>query len=116
MNTNFNILNKATKTNQYVEKLLVNFPKKEIVLKNNLEKTMFSIIETIFSYNIQTSGRIKEKYLKDLLVHLSMLNYYIYLSFDKKYISKHQSEVVGRYLIEIRKMVYGVIRSENDSI
>ena len=32
-------------------------------------------------------------------------------SFDKKYITKRQYEVVARFLIEIRKITYGVIKS-----
>ena len=40
-----------------------------------------------------------------------MLNFYMETSFDKKYISKRQYEVVGRFLMEIRKIAYGVIKS-----
>ena len=45
-----------------------------------------------------------------------MLNYYIELSYERKFISKHQRDVVGRYLIEIRKMVFGVIQNEKDKV
>ncbi len=116
MNTNFNLLNMVTKTNQYVDKLIVNFPKREVVLKNRLENCMFSLVELIFSYEIQNVSRIKEKYLKDMLIQLSMFNYYINFSYERKYISKRQSHVVGRYLVEIRKMIYGVIRSEKNKV
>ncbi len=75
MNSNFNLLNDVRKLNQYVEKLIVNFPKREIVLKNRLEECMFSLVEYIFAYEIQSTFRIKEKYLKDMLVKLSMYNY-----------------------------------------
>ena len=64
MNTNFNILNKIKRLNVYLDKLIINFPKKETVLKNRLENCMFSLIELIFSYEIQSVYRIKEKYLK----------------------------------------------------
>lgn len=116
MNTNFNILNKMKKTNLYIENLIINFPKKEFVLKNNLEKSMFKTIELIFTYSVQSTYRVKEKYLKDLIIELSMLNYYIELSYERKFISKHQRDVVGRYLIEIRKMVFGVIQNEKDKV
>ena len=52
------------------------------------------------------------KEIKDFLVQLSMLNFYMEVSFNKKYISKRQYEVVGRFLVEIRKITFGVIRSE----
>lgn len=116
MNNNFNLLNKMKKTNLYIESLIKNFPKKEFVLKNNLEKSMFKTIELIFTYNLQSTFRLKEKYLKDLIVELSMLNYYTELCYERKFISKHQRDVVGRYLIEIRKMVFGVIQNEKDKV
>lgn len=116
MNANFNILNKIKRLNVYLDKLIINFPKKETVLKNRLENCMFSLIELIFSYEIQSVYRIKEKYLKDMLIDLSMINYYIEISYERKYISKRQSEVVGRFLVEIRKMIYGVIRSESTKV
>ena len=88
MNSNFSLLNNAKKTILYINKQLVNFPKSEVVLKQNIEKTMYEIIELIFSYSINDTLRIKIKYLKDLIIKLSMLDFYIATSFDKRIISK----------------------------
>lgn len=108
MNYNFKVLSNSYKTINYVNKLLINFPNKEVVLKHNIEKNNYDIIELIFAYNINDSNRIKDKYLKDLLVKLSMMDFYLRISYDKKLISKHQYEVVVRFLMEIKKMVYGL--------
>lgn len=116
MNTNFNVLNRIKKTNLYVEKLIMNFPKKEYILKNNLEKSMFRTIELVFTCNIQDSLRIKEKFFKDLVVELAMINYYVEFAYERKFVSKKQREVVGKYLIEIRKMIYGVIQNERNKL
>lgn len=116
VNTNFNILNKVKRLNSYLDRLIVNFPKKETVLRNRLENSMFLLIELLFSYEIQDVYRIKEKYLKEILIHLSMVNYYVILCYERKYINKRQSDVVGRFLVEIRKMIYGVIRNENAKV
>lgn len=115
MNYNFKVLNNSYKTINYINKLLINFPKKEVVLKNSIEKNCYDLIENIFAYNINDTIRIKDKYLKDILVKLSMLEFYIRVSFDKKMISRHQFEVIGKFLIEIRKMVYGLRRKEEVS-
>lgn len=115
MNYNFKVLNNSYKTINYINKLLKNFPKKEVVLKNNIEKTGYEIIENIFAYNINESTRIKDKYLKDLLVKLSMMDFYIRVSFDKKIISHHQFEVIGRFLLEIKRMVFGLRKKEPDA-
>lgn len=115
MNYNFMLLNKTQKTIQYINKILINFPNKEQILKGNIEKNMYEMIECIFAYQINDTDRIKQKYLKDFLVKLSMLNFYIATSLEKKIISKHQCEVIGNFLIEIRKITYGVIKSENNT-
>lgn len=113
MNYNFLLLSKTEKTIQYINKILVNYPKKELILEKNIEKNMYEMIECIFAYQINDTDRIKQKYLKDFLIKLAMLNFYIKVSFDKKIISKKQCEVIGRFLIEIRKITFGVIKSEN---
>ncbi len=45
---------------------------------------MYSIIEDIFSYRIEDTNRIKLKYLKSLLIQISMLDYYMQVSYKKK--------------------------------
>ena len=111
MNSSFLLLQKSKKTMEYIQNIAVNYPKKEYILKGNIEKSCYQLIECIFSYQINQTERIRQKYLKDFLVQLSMLNFYMETSFDKKYISKRQYEVVGRFLMEIRKIAYGVIKS-----
>ena len=76
MNYNFHLLNKTQRVNSYVTKLLVNYPKSSYVLKNNIEKTMYEMMENIFAYNINDTMRIKQKFLKDFLVKLAMFDYY----------------------------------------
>lgn len=115
MNSNFNLLNKCYSYNEYYVDILINFPKKDVFLKQSIEKGFYDLIEYLFAFNINTSDRIKQKYLKDFLVKLSMLDYYTKIGFHKKIITKRQFEVLGRKCIEIRKMTYGLIKkSEND--
>ena len=118
MNYNFKILNNTYKTINYINKILVNYPKKEMVLKQNIEKNNYELIECIFAYNVNDSLRIKEKYLKDLLVKLSMSDFYTRVSsrvsYDKKIISRHQFEVISKFLLEVRRMVYGLKRKEEN--
>lgn len=114
MNYNFKILNNTYKTINYINKLLINYPKKEVVLKHNIESNCYELIESIFAYNINETWRIKEKYLKDVLIKLSMLDFYIRVSYDKKILSRHQLDVVCRFMIEIKKMVYGLKKKEKE--
>lgn len=111
-NEEFKLLSCSEKTMDFIAKQLVNFPNKEYVLKNNIEQTMYSLIENIFSYRIEDTSRIKMKYLKNLLIQLSMLDYYMRLSYKRKYISLKKYQSISKFLLEIRKITYGVIRSE----
>lgn len=47
MNYNFKILNSTYRTINYINKLLVNYPKKEVILKNNIERTCYETVEFI---------------------------------------------------------------------
>lgn len=48
MNSNFALLNNSKKTIAYINKQLINYPKSEVVLKQNIEHNMYEIIELIF--------------------------------------------------------------------
>lgn len=111
MNSNFALLNNSKKTIAFINKQLINYPKSEVVLKNNIEKNMYEIIELIFSYSISDIERIKIKYLKDLIIKLSMLDFYIATSFEKRIISKKKFESTAMYIIEIRKIAYGLVKN-----
>lgn len=81
MKTNFKILDKSYKTINYINKVLIDYPKKEVVLKNNIEQTCYELIKNIYSYNINDSIRIKDKNFKRLI------NIYI----NVKFLYKHKS-------------------------
>lgn len=111
-NDDFKLLSNSEKTIHYINKQLMNYPKSEVVLKRNIEKTMYLLIESIFSYRIEDVYRVKMKYLKDLVIKISMLDYYMRVSYKKKIISEKKYGSISNFLIEIRKIAYGVIRSE----
>ncbi len=111
MNSNFALLNNSKKTIAYINKQLINYPKSEVVLKQNIEKNMYEIIELIFSYSINDIERVKIKYLKDLIIKLSMLDFYIATSFEKRIISKKKFESISMFIIEIRKITYGLVKN-----
>lgn len=114
MNSKFNLLNKTYFLIEYYNKLLINYPKKLLVLSQSIEKTMYDLIEKLFAFNINDVDRIKQKYLKDYTIKLSMLDFYSRISYSKKIISKRQFEVIGRIIIELRKMSCGLLKNEKD--
>lgn len=115
-NEGFKLLSNLEKTINYINKELFNYPKYDVVLRNNIESTMYNLVELIHSYRITTNNRIKEKNLNDFIIKLSMLDYYIRISYEKRIINSHKLVVITNFLIEIRKIVYGVIRSEKSKV
>lgn len=111
-NEGFKLLSNLEKTITYINKELLNYPKYEVILRNNIESTMYALVELIHSYRITTNNRVKEKNLNDFIIKLSMLDYYMRISYENKIINSHKLTVITNYLIEIRKIAYGVIRSE----
>ena len=77
---------------------------------------MYNLVELIHSYRITTNGRVKEKNLNDFIIKLSMLDYYIRVSYEKKIINSHKLLVITNFIIEIRKLAYGVIKSEKSKV
>ena len=110
MNSDFILLNKTYQTIEFINKILENFPKKEVSVKSYLEKVMFDMLECLFSFNINESKKIREKYIKDYLVKLSMVNYFMHISFHKKCITYKQSEQIAKYLLDLKKIGVTILK------
>lgn len=115
MEEKFKLLSNAEKLIVYVNKILPNLPKKSVVLRDYIEKNEYELLENIFASNINyKSNRIREKNLKDVLIKLSMFDFYVRQLFYKKYISPHQLDCITKIFIEMRKITYGLINSIKD--
>ena len=116
MNSDFILLNKTYQTVDYINNMIINFPKKEMTIKTYIEKSLYEMIESLFSYNINDTKRIREKYLKDYLVKLSMVNYLMHESLIKKCITYKQSEAIGKILLELKKISTKILKDlENEN-
>lgn len=105
---------KNTKNLVYdVSKLSKNIPKNEVILKNNLQQELFSLIRLLNSYIVNNNQvRIKEKNLKDFIIGLSMVNFYFEYAFQNKIISYQKFQYLIEQVSIIRKLAYGVLKSE----
>ena len=110
MNSDFILLNKTYQTNEFIYKMLINFPKKDIVLRNYLESNLYKLVENLFAFNINDTLRIKEKYLKEYLINLSMINYLMHQAFMKRYISYQKSTKVANILIDLKKIAVSILK------
>ena len=110
MKDKFYIIIEVKKTINYINKIIVNYPKVEYVLKNNIELNSYKLLEYCYKANILKENRLS--YQKEIIVIIRMIDYYFYLSYLNKLINKNKYESISNYLLNIMKYVYGWIRSE----
>lgn len=96
------IITKIKKTYEYINKSLDNYPHKYINIKNHIEDTLFSMLEICYQANYNL-----DKHNNQLLClsELSMLDYFIKISYKNDLISKKKFESISKHLLEIHKMI-----------
>lgn len=100
---NFIIIDRVEKLNRTLDKVLVNFPKKERVLKKEVESTLEEVYKQIyvFAYKRDKDGCM------EVISLFKYFNYIIDVMYDKKIISGKKYLLTGEILIEISKMLRG---------
>lgn len=97
------------KTLIYIDKIVEVFPNKETVLRDNILKTNYEILELIYFANEIDDRSL---YQRKIIAKLKMLDFYLSFSTEKGYISHKKYEKVGNYLIEIIQLVKGWMKVE----
>ena len=79
------IITKIKETSLYIGKILINFPKVELVLKNHIEINLYDLLSYIYEANYLKEERIKILYKS--LIKIKMLDFYMRICLDKNIIS-----------------------------
>ena len=111
MKENLLIITKVKKTIEYLDKIIENFPKKEIVLRNELSSKCYKLLETSY-YAKHSKEKYKYQYQIDMIVIIKMIDYYLKRSMDKNIISYKKYNQIGTHLLELVKMVMSWIKNE----
>lgn len=106
MKDNLKVITNIKKTILYLDKIIINMPNSDIVLKDNLKKSMYNVLEYAYMASLDS------KYKLFIISKIKMVDFYLKISFEKKYISYKKYEKVSNYLLEILKMVYGWLNYE----
>lgn len=106
------IITKLKKTYEYILKSLVNYPHKYLELKQHIDRTMLEMIELCY---IANNGYDKEKNQMICLSKLSMVDYYLKLSYKEELISKKKYESIGKHLLEINLMIKSWVKLNEKS-
>ena len=91
-----------------LDSFLVNYPKKEKVLKDKIKSTSYEILELIFLANLKPEKLTEQQ---QILAKISMLDFYLEESYKKQYISEKLCKHKGKELSMITKMLYGWVKN-----
>lgn len=95
-----------------IDKLVVNFPKKEYVIKEKILVDSLDILEDVIYINyVKVRSNVIEYKFK-LLTKISMLDYYFEYLFKKNIINQKVFNKLGKELNEISRLIYGWLKDE----
>lgn len=110
----FKLLNKSKMLLKYLEEyVLVNIPKVHSSYRVGLENNIIDLNSNIIRANINVVN-IRNKYQKEILVNIAMIDLYLDLILDINVINKKRFMSSIRMLNEIRKMTNGWIVNEKN--
>lgn len=111
MKDNLLIASNIKKMINYFDKIIINFPRNEFILKDKIVKNSYEILELVYFTN-ELNPKDRIIYQKEIISKIKMVDYYFKVSLDKKYISYKKYVKVGNYLESIIKSLYGWIKYE----
>ena len=103
-NERFNLIIKVKKFIFMIDEIIVNYPKKDYVLKDRLLNTCYDLLEFIYLANYSND---KKDYKFNILTYISIIDFCLEESLNKKIISERKLLSISKSLEEITKMVYG---------
>lgn len=101
MNDKLLIITKIKKTIIYLDKILLNYPNKEKILRDNINNSLYKLLYLSYKANLTQN----KYYKKELIIEIKLIDFYLNISVDKKYISYKKYISITNHLIEIIKMI-----------
>lgn len=111
---NSKIILRLKKTIIYTEKVLENFPRKDIILKNKIIDIFYNILE--LTHEIYIDSENKNKIIKKILIKIRMLDFYLQISLEKESISRKNVKNISLNLRDITSMYYAWLNYHNEKV
>ena len=110
MQDKFIIALKIKKTIEYVKKSTDNYPHEYIFIKNKI----INSFDTLLRLSYKSSLFKETNIMKEMLVEIKMIEYYTKISYSYKLISIKKFENIGKYMLEINKMINSWVSHEKN--
>ena len=112
-NDKFKLITNTKVLVSYINEIVINYPRVEYTLKDRLVNTSYELLRLIYFANVLDNKLIIQK---EIIVNISMIDFYLELSYKNKCINLKKLQGLSRRLNEIRKMTYGWIKSNGSQV
>lgn len=99
-----------------IDDIVINFPKKELIIRERLLSDSLNILNDVYYINLEKDKDKRIEYKKSIISKFNMLDFYIEYLLKKGIINKKTFDKICRELNDICRMVYGWFRSESRTI
>ena len=113
MNNEFLIVKNMKIFINSIDNIIVNYPRKEMIIKTRLLNDSLDILENIYLANYYKDKNKRIDLQIKVLSKISMLDYYLERSYNNKYISEKVCINKCNQLSKITKLINGQIKSES---
>ena len=110
MNDRFLVVRHVKEFIYSIDEMVVNFPRKDFVIKKRIINDSLDILELIYLAN---SSDINKELRYKILSKLSMLDFYLERSYKNNIISEKVLKKYSNKIADITKLIYGWLRSES---
>jgi len=110
MNERFLVIKNIKEFILSLDNIINNYPRREYELRNRIVNDSYNLLELVYKANNSSNKRI---YFESILANISMLDFYLEVSFKKKIISEKVCSNKANKLLVINKMVYKWLSNES---
>ena len=114
----FKVINFIRELIVYMDKYLVNFPNKELEIKNKLRSESYELLELGYNANITKNKAKKADMLENIIAEIKVIDFLLNLCYDKQIINSKRYVKFGEKLDDILKYTIGwqkMLNSEENS-
>lgn len=94
-----------------IDKNMVNFPKKDIELKNRIRMNSYDILELAYEANSIEETEEKKKLLRKMIAKIKIIDFLLNLSYDKQIITEKKYYKFGEKMDDIVKYTTGWMKA-----
>lgn len=101
----FKIANKIKEYISRVDKLLDNFPKREIELKSKIMNTSYDLLHKAYRANVSTNKELKKALAEEMVADIKYIDFMLNMCYEKEIINAKKYVKFGEALDDIVRYI-----------